>query len=145
MTDGRENPFERFDLDPREGPHGITERLRELAEDADEATRAEIRAAWEELTMHPLRRLQAAVGARPRHPALDRTGPEKAPPRLRKAPAEEPTSLADLAPRPSVASALVSFLGRGAEKAPRTLPSLEDDPVLAAAAQPPPTSPERKR
>ena len=33
MKDG-ENPFERYELDPREGPRGITERMKELAEDA---------------------------------------------------------------------------------------------------------------
>jgi len=150
MTDERENPFERFDLDPREGPRAITERLRELAEDAGEAERATIRAAWEELTLHPLRRLRAAIGARPRHPALDRSGPEHAPPKLRKAAAEEPVGLADLAPRPSVVQALASFLSRGAERGPKAVLSLDEDPVLAAGAPSSdpafaPTSPERKR
>ncbi|MDI1480832.1 hypothetical protein [Polyangium sp. y55x31] len=144
------NPFDRFDLDPREGPRAITERLRELAEDAGEAERASIRAAWEELTLHPLRRLRAAIGARPRHPALDRTGPEHAPPKARKASAAEPVGLGDLAPRPSVALALASFLSRGAERGPRTVLSLDEDPVLAAGAPSAdpafaPTSPERKR
>ena len=106
--------------------------------------RAAIRAAWEELTLHPLRRLRAGVGASPRHPALDRTGPEHALPKLRKALTEEPVGLADLAPRPSVAFALASFLARGAERAPRAVLSLDEDPVLAAAAASP-TSPERKR
>ncbi|TKD03531.1 hypothetical protein [Polyangium fumosum] len=138
-----ENPFERFDLDPKEGPRAITERLRELAEDAGESERASIRAAWEELTLHPLRRLRAAIGARPRHPALDRSGPAQAPPKMRKSPAAEPVGLADLAPRPSVALALATFLSRGAERGPRSVLSLDEDPVLAAEAAP--TSPERKR
>ena len=53
------NPFHRYALDPREGPAGITARLRELAEDAEfsgDATRAAgIRDAWEALTRHPAR------------------------------------------------------------------------------------------
>ncbi len=62
------NPFEKYDLDPSEGPTAITERLRELAEDATcDEERDEIRAAWEELTMHPLRRLRAAFRAHPEH------------------------------------------------------------------------------
>jgi len=151
MSDQPENPFERFDLDPKEGPRAITERLRELAEDAGEAERAVIRAAWEELTLHPLRRLRAAIGARPRHPALDRSGPEHAPPKMRKSPAAEPVGLADLAPRPSVALALAPFLSRGAERGTRTVLSLDEDPVLAAEAVPHPSpagrgeAPERKR
>ncbi len=152
MSDKPENPFERFDLDPKEGPRAITERLRELAEDAGEAERASIRAAWEELTLHPLRRLRAAFGAPPRHPAADRTAPEHAPPRLRMAPAREPVGLVDLAPRPSVVHALASFLAQGATMGRPTSPaSLDDDPVLAAATPPhvgpalAPTSPERKR
>ena len=47
------NPYERYDIDPLGGPAAITERMRELAEDAtDEAERKAIRAAWEELTLH---------------------------------------------------------------------------------------------
>ena len=58
---GDDNPFERYGLDPREGVVAITQRLKELAEDAtDDAERERIRAAWEELTLHPARRLRAA-------------------------------------------------------------------------------------
>ena len=59
------NPFERFDIDPMQGPTAITERLRELTEEADEAQREELRAVWEELTLHPRRRLQIALQAFP--------------------------------------------------------------------------------
>lgn len=60
-----DNPFERYDLDPLEGPEGITARLRERLEDSDAAERVAIRAAWEELTLHPRRRFHAAIGAHP--------------------------------------------------------------------------------
>jgi len=138
MKDRPANPFERFDLDPREGPRAITERLRELAEEAPEAERAEIRAAWEELTLHPLRRLRAAVGAPPRHPDAPRTGPEHAPLAMgRKALPPAPLTLGDLAPRPAVAGALLRLAREEpSKKAPL---ALEDDPVLS-----PPTR-EKKR
>src|SRR5262245_33377740 len=61
----RPNPFERYDLDPRIGPAEITRRLRELTEDAAESEKAELQAAWEELTLHPRRRLHAALWAHP--------------------------------------------------------------------------------
>jgi hypothetical protein len=61
-----ENPFERYDLDPHEGIAAITQRLKELAEDAkDDREREAIREAWEELTLHPARRLRAALAAHP--------------------------------------------------------------------------------
>lgn len=130
MTKRDENPFERFDLDPQEGSRGITERLRELAEDAGEAERAAIRAAWEELTLHPLRRLRAATFAHPRHPEAPRSGPEHAPLGSRtRAPKEAPT-LADLAPRPSVSLALATFLSGQTERRTSDPNGLDDDPVL---------------
>ena len=44
-----DNPFERYGLDPRDGIVAITQRLKELAEDAtDPAERERIRAAWTE-------------------------------------------------------------------------------------------------
>jgi hypothetical protein len=61
-----ENPFELYDLDPREGIGAITQRLKELAEDAKtDEERERIRAAWEELTLHPARRQRAALHAHP--------------------------------------------------------------------------------
>ncbi|MBX3210917.1 MAG: hypothetical protein KF850_02695 [Labilithrix sp.] len=118
-----DNPFERYDLDPREGIAAITARLKELAEDArDEAERARIRAAWEELTLHPARRLRAALFAHP-----ETRGPLGTPPplpRRRPAPAAA-LELRDLAARPSVLEALGA-----AAPADDDVPSLEDDPVL---------------
>jgi hypothetical protein len=60
-----ENPFEEFDLEPSAGPEAITDRLRELAENADAARRTRLREAWQALTLHPARRLAAALGAHP--------------------------------------------------------------------------------
>lgn len=118
-----DNPFERYDLDPREGIAAITARLKELAEDArDEAERARIRAAWEELTLHPARRLRAALFAHP-----ETRGPLGTPPPLpRRRPASAAAlELRDLAARPSVLEALGA-----AAPADDDVPSLEDDPVL---------------
>lgn len=124
MTDPP-NPFERFDLDPQDGPRAITERLRELAEDAaTEAERDAIRAAWDELTMHPARRLRAALAAAP-----ETRPPLGAAPRVPASPEAELT-VADLLPLPSVAAALPR--GRGDDPVP--LPSLAEDPVLARLA-----------
>jgi hypothetical protein len=65
-VDHAENPFERYDLDPRLGPAGITRVLRDRIEAApDDAARDRIRAAWDALTMHPERRLRAALLAHP--------------------------------------------------------------------------------
>lgn len=98
------NPFERYDLDPREGIQAITLRLKELAEETeDPAERERIRAAWEELTVHPGRRLRAAIFAHP-----ETRAPLGAPPpatRVRREEAAPPT-LASLAARPSVRAAL---------------------------------------
>lgn len=121
VTDA-ENPYERWDIDPLGGPSAITERMRELVDDApDEATKTAIRAAWEELTRHPARRILAALAAHP-----DTHGPKGVPPPApRASTAPEPTvTLADLALRPSVLEAL----GDGTP----TLPDvpLERDPVL---------------
>jgi hypothetical protein len=130
MKDPHENPFERFDLDPKQGPRAITERLRELAEEAAEAERAEIRAAWEELTLHPVRRLRAAIGAPPRHPDAGRTAPDNAPLMgARKLSAQASYTLGDLAPRPQVAGALARLTQD--KLAPRAPLALDDDPVLS--------------
>ncbi len=132
MSEDNRNPFERFGIDPKEGPRAITERLRELAEEANEAERVVIRAAWEELTLHPLRRLRAAFGAHPCHPDQARTSPDYAP--LRSgggSTKQQPLTLAEVAPRPSVAHALRTFLSSG-ERTRRSVPQpLDDDPVLA--------------
>jgi hypothetical protein len=135
VSDAREpsdNPFERYGLDPREGIVAITQRLKELAEDAkDDAERERIRAAWEELTLHPARRLRAALDAHPETRAPLAGAPPL--PRLRIAPA--PLELRDLAARPSALAALPPSLARacgggagGAADADDEAPSLDDDP-----------------
>ena len=124
-----DNPFERYDLDPREGIGAITRRLKELAEDAtDDAERERLRAAWEELTLHPARRLRAALFAHP-----ETRAPLGAPPSLprRRMPRPgHPTTvdltIRDLAARPS----LLLALGVDAVKDDDAVPALEDDPVL---------------
>lgn len=99
-----QNPFERYDLDPREGVSAITERLRELAEEtSDPAEREALRAAWEELTMHPQRRLRAALFAHPEtRPPL---GSPPTTPRVRVE-VKPPPTVFELAARPSVRAAL---------------------------------------
>lgn len=122
------NPFEEFDLDPLAGPEAITDRLRELAADtADPTARARIREAWQELTLHPLRRLQAALAAHPetREP-LGRPAP--ALPAVSPAERLDPArvTLDDLLVLPSVSAAL------GGADAPDTPPPLDPDPMLSA-------------
>lgn len=118
-----DNPFERYDLDPREGIVAITQRLKELAEDAkDDAERERIRAAWEELTLHPARRLRAALNAHPETRAP--LGSPPALPRIRIDPTE--LELRDLAARPSAFAALPPSI-RDAE-ATEMAPPLDEDP-----------------
>jgi hypothetical protein len=74
-----ENPFDRFDLDPLASPDEITEVLRERIEDAPAAERQALRDAWENLTLHPRKRLALALST-----FVD---PEPAPPVLRPPPA----------------------------------------------------------
>lgn len=126
-----ENPFERYGLDPREGVVAITQRLKELAEDAKtDAERNEIRAAWEELTLHPARRLRAALNAHPETRAP--LGSPPALPRVRVSTTE--LSLRDLAARPSALAALpTSFAGpelRGPHPMDVDAPPLDDDPQI---------------
>lgn len=122
-----DNPFERYDLDPREGIVAITQRLKELAEDAtDDEERDRIRAAWEELTLHPARRLRAALDAHP-----ETRKPLGAPPplpRLRVSPTE--LDLRDLAARPSAVAALgvTASAGIARNTAPGDAPPIDDDP-----------------
>lgn len=115
-----DNPFERYDLDPRDGIAAITQRLKELAEDAkDDAERERIRAAWEELTLHPRRRLRAALDAHPEtRPPL---GSPPVAPRRRGMPNE--LGLRDLVARPSI-RAVVGDL----QVIPP--PRIEDDPLI---------------
>jgi hypothetical protein len=77
------SPFDRFELDPSSDLAAITEALRERAEEArSDEERADIRAAWEALTLHPETRVELAltafpetrapIGRPPRAPVLTR-------------------------------------------------------------------------
>jgi hypothetical protein len=132
-----DNPFERYDLDPRDGIAAITERLKQLAEEAkDDAERDRIRAAWEELTLHPARRLRTALFAHPETRApLGVPPPFPRPSRgAGTAPGtatdrSPPLSVVDLCLLPSVVAVVpLADDPRDAEDEPG--PSLEDDPVL---------------
>lgn len=149
MSNQPENPFERFDLDPKEGSRGITERLRELAEEAGEAERAAIREAWEELTLHPLRRLRAALTAFPVHTEATLSTAAAAPLGARRPPRREPLTLPELAPRPLVAFPLASALVVSPNAPTSKVETLDDDPVLAfrpsSAANVTPNPPAEKK
>jgi hypothetical protein len=135
------NPFERFDIDPRQGTRAITERMRELAEEADtEEERAELRTTWEELTVHPARRLRAAFGAHPEsRPSIGAPPPTGG---AGAGPVDPDLTLSELSVRPSVARALgggASILGPARDGAQsRTAlaalaappDNLDDDPIL---------------
>lgn len=117
------NPFERYDIDPMQGTAAITERFRELAEEADDAERDALRAVWEELTMHPRRRLAVALEAFPETRAPLSPRPPAAPPRD-ETPLE--LELRDLVVVPRVARAL----GENTEAPPALLAPLELDPFI---------------
>lgn len=122
------NPFERYDVDPSAGPTAITERLRELADEMDDdAERERLRADWEDLTLHPKRRLELALAAFPEtRPALE------PPPRRLRGKTDPPALEAiDLCWLPSVAEALE--LGR--PELPEALPAMDDDSILAASSE----------
>ena len=118
-----DNPFERFDLDPFEGPAGITERMRDIAQDAkDEAERDEVRTAWRELTQDPRRRLALALSAHPDTRVLPGKRPER--------PASEPARLMlrALVVLPSIHEAL--GVGPGLPVLP-----CDEDPILNARSE----------
>lgn len=128
-----DNPFERYDLDPREGIAAITQRLKELAEDArDEAERERIRAAWEELTLHPVRRLRAALFAHPEtRPPLG--SPPSLARRRARMPSHEPSlPLGEVAARPSLGATIVEP-ELEALRVADDVPPLADDAVLRGA------------
>jgi hypothetical protein len=126
-----ENPFHKYGISAHDGPNAITERFRELMEDAaDDEERAALRAAWEELTLHPVRRWRAALG----------TPPETRPPLVRpprRTPAESsPASLtasdltaADMSLFPQLSHAF-SMRGEGAPDTLTGVLPLADDPIL---------------
>lgn len=121
-----DNPFERYDLDPREGVAAITEALKERIEDAEtDAERQAIRDAWQALTLHPRRRVELALQAHPETRAP--LGRPPRPPRTRALPEVE---AADLVSLPSVREAL----GLALELA--DVP-LHEDPFLADPGEDP--------
>lgn len=119
------NPFEALGIDPLATIGEITERVRDLSEDADEERRKELRALWESLTLHPRTRIAAAVTTFvPETPA-----PPGHPPPVTKPPpdAEPEPSLLDKLPLAGLVPALTSGPVRH-----RPSPSLSvlDDPLL---------------
>ena len=135
MSDSRsDNLFDRWDLDPSAGPQAITERLRDAMEEADPPTAIELRRAWEELTMHPKRRIAEALSTFPdTRPPIGRP---PLPPR-----ATLPTPPGDEAR--VVHAPVAGALGASASPSPtvRCLPALEHDPLLRA--RPPKAAPLR--
>lgn len=87
--------FEELGLDPLASPEQITERLREQIELAPEAERGALREAWEELTLHPRRRVAQALAC---FVSLDEAPrpPSHRPRAPLEAPALEPLDAADL-------------------------------------------------
>ena len=60
------NPFDALGLPTDADPQDLTLRLRERIEDAkSEQERTRLRTAWEELTLHPERRVELAIRAFP--------------------------------------------------------------------------------
>lgn len=125
MSDHDDNPFVRFGLDPEASLAELTERLRELAEDApDEATRVAIRAAWEGLTRSPARRLELVLEAGPRPDPIPPEPPLAPPPpwpEPRLSDVSAPLPLAPRLPPPSAEERALSrvelgFLIRGDEE-----------------------------
>lgn len=116
------NPFEALGVDPLATIAQITERVRELSEDADEPRKKELRALWEALTLHPRSRIAAAITTFvPETPT-----PEAFPPPATRLPAEaEPSpSLLDTLPLAGVVPALSSAALRPLPSS--TVPILED-------------------
>jgi len=126
-----ENPFEKYDIDPLEGPRAITERFRELVEEAAESEREALRVQWEALITHPRERLRIALHSFPVAqpvPAPAPSAPNGAHPPLGEPDGLEPLELKDLALAPSVAAALGE--SAGAAQTPHLLPTLAEDACL---------------
>ena len=120
-----QNLFDRWDLDPSSGPQAITEQLRDLLEEADPPTAVELRRAWEELTMHPKRRIAEALGTFPEtRPPIGR------PPQPLRAPPRETSGEDTRIVHAPVAAALRPPGGGVAPRTVRALPPLEHDPLL---------------
>ena len=131
-----DNPFDRYDIDPLAGPEAITERFRELIEEAHESERSALRAQWEELITHPRERLRIALRAFPETGPVS-PGPTPAPRATASASLQlasfalldPPLAMSDLALAPSIAATLGASSTTEAE-APAVLPPWEKDPCL---------------
>lgn len=148
MTDPRPRPgphddnlFDRWDLDPSAGPQAITERLRERMEEADPPTAVELRRAWEELTMHPRRRIAEALATFPEtRPPIGRP-PLPFPMSVRASPqpsgqtatlAATAATAATAAEEPHIVHAPVAG-ALGSHHSPSgALPAIEHDPLMRA-------------
>ncbi len=131
------NPFDELGLSPLSSIDEITAELRERAEDVGEEDRVALRAAWEELTLHPRSRLKLALTT---FPAATSREPRAPLPRTKTEPLVPITpTLLDLLPRPSVEGALA----HGHSQAPSALPPISDDSL--AFGEPAPTLHTRKR
>lgn len=129
-----ENLFDRWNLDPAAGPQAITERLRELAESATSREQDELRRAWEELTVHPRRRIAEALGTHPETRAP--LGRAPLPPRP---PPSPDAILASDAAR--LAHAPVAAALGPAPAPPPALPPIDGDPLLGPPSLPVARSP----
>lgn len=101
--------YVRYGLDPLADATALTERFRQLLRDAaNESEEAALREAWETLTLHPRRRLEAALRSPPESHAPLGRAPRK--PRRSPGPtldeALDALALEDLVAWPSVADAL---------------------------------------
>lgn len=117
------NPFEALGIDPLATISQITERVRDLSEDADEPGRKQLRDLWEALTLHPRTRVTAAISTFiPETPA-----PEVAAPPLSRSRAQAGplASLLDSLPIAGLVPTLSS-----ARSAPPPPPPLSEDPIV---------------
>jgi hypothetical protein len=121
-----ENLFDRFDLDPSAPPQALTERMRELVDQADPGQQEAIRNAWEQLTLHPRRRILEALSTHP-----ETRPPLGLPPLPPRSGAVGPGEEADRVAHAPVAAALGP-----PPPLPPALPALEADPLLAEVNPP---------
>lgn len=125
--------FDEYGIDPHAGLDAITERFRELMEDArDEEARDALRKAWETLTLHPVDRWRAALQTHPETPAppAQPSRSEQRPPLVAADFERHPPTFADL-----VAGPRVSFAFAMLDATPPAEPRLLDDPTLTGEGE----------
>ena len=119
------NPFDALGLPTDADPQDLTMRLRERIEDAKtEQERTALRSAWEELTLHPERRVELAIRAFP-------TGKEG--PRMFRVPQARPKDIAPVTLSELVDETPLSFLVPCAPLGEDD-PAIDQDPLLALDA-----------